>query len=91
MLYLAELLAQDPLLRFRYADNINLYRATNSLDTNVDLLAKDVQGILDWGAANKVSFAPEKLEMIHITKKPGSYAPTCVVNDDLTIHPITAA
>ena len=47
MLYLAELLAQDPLLRFRYADDVSLYRVTDSLDTNVDLLANDVRGILD--------------------------------------------
>ena len=46
MLYLAELLTQDPTLRFGYADDINLYRATDSLDTNVNLLASDVQGIL---------------------------------------------
>ena len=47
MLYLAELLAQDPLLRFGYADDVSLYRVTDSLDTNVDLLANDVRGILD--------------------------------------------
>ena len=40
---------------------------------------------------NKVSFAPEKLKIIHITKKPGSYALACVVNDDLIIHPTIAA
>ena len=47
MLYLAELLAQDPLLRFGYADDVSLYRATDSLDTNVDLLANDIRDILD--------------------------------------------
>jgi hypothetical protein len=29
--------------------------------------------------------------MIHITKKTGQDAPSCVVNSDLTIHPITCA
>src|SRR5438045_4383605 len=91
MLYLAELLTQDPTLRFGYADDINLYRATDSLDTNVNLLASDVQGILAWGADNKIAFAPEKLEMIHLTKKSGTYAPPCIVNDDLMIHPIMIA
>src|SRR6201996_2025153 len=91
MLYLAELLSQDPTLRFGYADDICLYRATHSLDQNVALLAKDVQSIIDWGNDNKIFFAPEKLEMIHLTKKSGDYAPDCTVNDDLTIHPITTA
>jgi hypothetical protein len=42
MLYLAELLAQDPSLRFGYADDICLYRASHSLRHNVILLARDV-------------------------------------------------
>jgi ribonuclease HI len=89
MLYLAELLAQDTTLRFGYADDICLYRATRSLDENVRLLASDVQGILAWGAENRIFFAPEKLEMIHLTKKTGGHAPQCVVDDELTVDPIT--
>ena len=46
ILYLAKFLTQDPTLRFGYVDNINLYHTTDSLDTNVNLLASDVQGIL---------------------------------------------
>jgi ribonuclease HI len=91
MLYLAELLAQDTSLRFGYADDICLHRATKSLDDNVRLLASDVRGIMAWGADNKIAFAPEKLEMIHLTKKAGGYAPQCTVNDELTITPITTA
>jgi hypothetical protein len=91
MLYLAELLLQDTTLRFGYADDICLYRATTSLDTNIELLAQDVQSILDWGSENKIFFAPEKLEMIHITRKQGDYTPPYVVNDELTIEPITTA
>jgi hypothetical protein len=42
------------------------------------------------GAENKIFFAPEKLEMqIHLTKKSGNHAPQCIVNDELTIDPIT--
>lgn len=91
MLYLAELLAQDTTLRFGYADDICMYRASNTLDENVAALAKDVQSIIDYGNDNKIFFAPEKLEMIHLTKKFGTYSPNCVVNDQLTIHPITTA
>lgn len=91
MLYLEELLQQDPTLRFGYADDILLYRASHSLDDNVAKLALDVQSILDWGAENKVAFAPEKLEMIHLTNQRNNYSPDLVVNEDLTITAITTA
>src|SRR5204863_8353035 len=68
MLYLAELLTWDTSLRFGYADNICLYRATNSLNDNVTLLARDIRDIMAWGAENKIFFAPEKLEMIHLMR-----------------------
>ncbi|KAG0155024.1 hypothetical protein PDIDSM_597 [Penicillium digitatum] len=54
------------------------------------LLAKDVQSILAWGEYNKVAFAPEKLEMIHITRHRGDESPSIVVNDRLTIDPVQA-
>ena len=91
MLYLAELLAQDPTLRFGYADDICLYRATGSLEDNVRLLAEDVRSIIAWGDDNRIAFAPEKLEMIHLTKKAHRRAPQCIINDELTIDPITTA
>jgi len=46
MLYLAELLNQDSALRFRYTDDICLYRASATLEENVKLLARDVRGII---------------------------------------------
>jgi hypothetical protein len=91
MLYLAELLVQDTTLRFGYADDICLYWATRSLYNNVQLLASDVQDIFAWGMENKIFFAPEKLKMIYLTKEPSGYTPQCVVNNELTIDPITTA
>jgi hypothetical protein len=35
------------------------------LDENVKLLARDIRGILSWGAKHKVAFALEKIEIIH--------------------------
>jgi hypothetical protein len=87
-LYLAELLSMDSKRRFGYADDICLYRASHSMDTNVELLAADLRQIRAWGAADKVIFAPEKQEMIHLTRQRSSYAPPCVVDEQLTIHPI---
>jgi hypothetical protein len=88
-LYLAELLSIDTERRFGYADDICLYRASHSLDKNVQPLAADLRQIRSWGAANKVTFAPEKQEMIHLTRQKGNYAPPCVVDEQLTIKPIS--
>ncbi|KAG0153173.1 hypothetical protein PDIDSM_5023 [Penicillium digitatum] len=87
---LTELLNLDQTLRFGYADDLALYRASHDLTQNVRLLAKDVQSILAWGEYNKVAFAPEKLEMIHITRHRGDESPSIVVNDRLTIDPVQA-
>ena len=87
-LYLAELLNSDTTHRFGYADDISLYRATHSLDENVEQLAEDVRQINEWGAANKITFAPEKPEMIHLTRQCGQYNPLCIVDEDTTIKPV---
>ena len=42
-LYLAELLSMDTERRFGYADDICLYRASHSIDDNVELLALDLR------------------------------------------------
>src|SRR5436190_12556138 len=41
MLYLAELLAQDPALHFGYMDEVCLYQVTKSLDNNVTTAPKE--------------------------------------------------
>jgi hypothetical protein len=46
ILYLAELLTADTLLRFGYADDIYLYRVSYSFNTNIKLLAYNVRSIL---------------------------------------------
>jgi hypothetical protein len=46
MLYLAKLLNQDLTFRFRYADDLCLYRASLSLKKNMRLLAENVRGII---------------------------------------------
>jgi ribonuclease HI len=89
MLYLAELFWHDKHLRFGYADDVCLHQTSHSLDRNVEMLAQDVRDIIAWGKENKIAFAPEKLEMIHITGKGNNYSPPCIVNNELTITPTT--
>ena len=91
LLYLAELLLQNPTLRFGYADDIALYQISRSLDANVKQLAKDMREVRRWGAENKVVFAPEKYELIHITRGRSTYAPTCIVDKELRIKATTTA
>jgi len=86
-LYLAELLNQDRRLRFGYADDICIYRTARSLDESTALLASDLKSINEWGAANKVAFAPEKTELIHLTRKRGLLSPPIQL-DDQEIHAI---
>jgi len=86
-LYLAELLNQDTARRFGYADDINIFRTSHSLDENVGKLAQDLRDIYAWGDTNKIAFAPEKVELLHLTRQKGDYAPACTVDDQLTIQP----
>jgi hypothetical protein len=88
MLYQAELLNQDLNSRFGYTNDICLYWATHSLDTNVEL-ASDIRDISAYGTRNKIFFAPEKLELIHLAKRFGDHALPCIINNNLTITPIT--
>jgi hypothetical protein len=76
--------------RFGYADDVCLYQASHSLDRNVELLAADLRQIRAWGEANKVTFAPEKQKMIHLTRQRSIYAPPCIVDEQLTINAISA-
>jgi len=88
-LYLAELINAGGKLRFGYADDICLYRAAHTPEESNLLVAKDVRDVIQWGDDNRVAFAPDKLEMIHLSRQRGITAPSCVVNDTLTIHPVT--
>ncbi|RAL64350.1 hypothetical protein DID88_001826 [Monilinia fructigena] len=90
VLYLAELLNQDRSLRFGYAEDIDIYRASKSVESNVTMLKRDVRQVMRWGAENKVAFAPEKLEMIHLSRKRNTNAPSIRVTPKLTITPVTA-
>jgi len=87
-LYLAELLRRDTTYRFGYADDICLYRAAHSLDESNRLVAEDIRSVQQWGEENHVAFAPDKLEMIHLTRSRASDCPPIRVNDNMEIRPI---
>ncbi|KAL1971403.1 hypothetical protein VTN31DRAFT_2379 [Thermomyces dupontii] len=90
MLYMAELLQKDTSHFFGYADDVCILRTSRSLEDNCGLLATDISRILEWGNSNKVAFAPEKLEAIHLTRKRHTRNPLIRIGDQMTIEPITA-
>lgn len=91
MLYLAELLKQDPEHRFGYADDIAVFRTGPTLESNIEILEQEIKSIIQWGEENKVFFAPEKLEMIHFNRARLSTSPSLKINDNWTVKPITTA
>ncbi|RAL67847.1 hypothetical protein DID88_008573 [Monilinia fructigena] len=64
--------------------------ASKSVESNVAMLERDIRQIMRWGAMNKVAFAPEKLEMIHISRKRNASSPSVAVSPELIISPVTA-
>jgi ribonuclease HI len=88
LLYLVDLLREDPTLRFGYADDLALYRIGNSLKENAKALARDIRKVIDWGERHRVFFAPEKTELLHIVGKARDRDnPEIKVNETLRIQP----
>jgi hypothetical protein len=50
-----------------------------------------MRAINGWGVANKVVFAPKKLEMIHLTRKREYCSLDCKVSENQTITPVAEA
>jgi ribonuclease HI len=87
LLYLAELLNQNRKLRFGFADDLALVRTSKDLRTNVALLQQDAQEVLEWCERNKVYFAWEKSELLHISAARSDADPPVVINGN-TIQPV---
>ncbi|KAM5342922.1 hypothetical protein ACJ41O_013888 [Fusarium nematophilum] len=69
LLYIADVFLQDTKHRFGYADDISVYRIGRTLEENATKLSKDLERILKWGEENKVSFDPDKCELMHFTRR----------------------
>ena len=55
--------------RLGYADDAALLAAGNSLEENVEVLAKDVQEITDWARHEGLTFDTKKTELIHFSRR----------------------
>lgn len=89
MLYLSKLSSQGDKLWFSYADDINVYRASHSLESNMEVLAEDMALITACSTEHRIAFVPKKMELVHLTRKHHRQAPPVLVNETLTIKPTT--
>lgn len=87
-LYLAPLLNQDRKYRFGYADDILVYGTGSTLEESSADAAEKVRAVQQWGDENKVLFAPEKREAIHLTRQHHTDNPDIIVEDNDIVVPI---
>jgi len=90
MLYLAALVKAGRSGRFAYADDILNWKASSTLQQNVDALQATMEEIYKKGESNKITFVPEKTEIIYITRKRTECNPAVsFANRTITPVPIT--
>jgi hypothetical protein len=70
MLYIAPLFQLgSPKRRFGYADDGALLAISPSLEDNCQSLSSSLQEALDWGQAEGVTFALDKYELLHFSRR----------------------
>ncbi|EED15698.1 reverse transcriptase, putative [Talaromyces stipitatus ATCC 10500] len=77
MLYIAPLFRLgNPRNRFGYADDAANLAISTSLTTNCEALSDSLQEALNWGAAEGITFAPDKYELLHFSRHKADQDPT---------------
>jgi ribonuclease HI len=77
MLYIAPFFRLgNPNTRFGYADDAALLAISPSLTDNCQILSNSLQEALDWGRAEGITFAPDKYELLHFSRRRTDQAPT---------------
>ncbi|EED24658.1 reverse transcriptase, putative [Talaromyces stipitatus ATCC 10500] len=77
MLYIAPLFRLgNPRNRFGYADDAANLAISTSLATNCKALSDSLQEALNWGAAEGITFAPDKYELLHFSRHKADQDPT---------------
>ncbi|EED17318.1 reverse transcriptase, putative [Talaromyces stipitatus ATCC 10500] len=78
MLYIAPLFCLgNPRNRFGYADDAANLAISTSLATNCEALSDSLQEALNWGAAEGITFAPDKYELLHFSRHKADQDLTC--------------
>jgi ribonuclease HI len=77
MLYISPLFHMgNPRKRFGYADDGAILAISPSLTTNSKILSISLQEAISWGNAEGITFAPDKYELIHFSRKREEQDPT---------------
>ena len=76
MLYIAPLFRLgNPRTRFGYADDAANLAISPHITTNCQILSDSLQEALDWGAAEGITFAPDKYELLHFSHRKADQDP----------------
>ena len=76
MLYIAPLFRLgNPRTRFGYADDAANLAISPHITTNCQILSDSLQEALDWGAAEGITFAPDKYELLHFSRRKADQDP----------------
>lgn len=89
LIYLAELVLRGGRWRFAYADDVLFVRISETVEQNVMQLELDLATADRWAVENKVQFAPEKTEVIHISRGRAPCPQTPVLVSGIEVHPKT--
>lgn len=77
MLYIAPLFHMGkPETRFGYADDAAILAISPSLTTNSQILSACLEEAISWGKAEGITFAPDKYELIHFSRRRADQDPT---------------
>lgn len=87
MLYLAYLVKNGTKWRLAYADDVLTWKSSPSLEENVRWLEDKLRDMHEIAAEEKIHFAAEKTEVIHITKKRHGRNPEIRINGR-TVTPV---
>lgn len=73
-----------------YADDTAMLRTGNTLEQTTAEVTEDIDELIAWGAANGVTFDPEKTELMHFTRRTRAETTPTVFHNDTEITPAEA-
>lgn len=83
--------ANLPIQTGGFVDDVHLLAYSSSTETNCTILEKAHKICLRWAETHGASFAPQKYELVHMTRKPKKFNMTKALDfEGVQIHPETS-
>ena len=92
MLYISPIFKLDSLKgAFGYADDIAILKSSSSLEENSQQISTAINQAQSWGTAEGISFAPDKSDLLHFTRrhKDKGISPPVVTNTSTITENLT--